>query len=227
MMCERRGTEYAKECWFWIFLPRFRKPCTFWHLIDSVRQKVWNQKGAPLRWRWCPKNHTRKRGFVEGFSHENFSARRPMGNWDFLKPAKMKSIWPAFRLPGSILATLWLFSHFVCSINRRWNLSQGGLSNIFSPFQSQIASHVITTMSTETTEDHSHLKHSALVFNPFKRNEEVWRYLSYMLLHVNFLHLVFNLLVQLLLGVPLELVHGNLRVAVIYLAGVFAGQYIT
>ena len=37
-------------------------------------------------------------------------------------------------------------------------------------------------------------------------------------------HLSFNLLVQLAVGVPLELAHGSVRVAAIYLAGVLAGS---
>ncbi|KAF0311518.1 Protein rhomboid [Amphibalanus amphitrite] len=37
-------------------------------------------------------------------------------------------------------------------------------------------------------------------------------------------HLTFNLLVQLAVGVPLELGHGTVRVAAIYLAGVLAGS---
>ena len=36
-------------------------------------------------------------------------------------------------------------------------------------------------------------------------------------------HILFNLLTQLLLGIPLEMVHGGLRVGAIYLAGVVGG----
>jgi hypothetical protein len=38
------------------------------------------------------------------------------------------------------------------------------------------------------------------------------------------LHLGFNLVVQLLVGLPLEMVHGSGRVALIYMAGVVAGS---
>lgn len=38
------------------------------------------------------------------------------------------------------------------------------------------------------------------------------------------LHLGFNLVVQLLVGLPLEMVHGSGRVALIYMAGVIAGS---
>ncbi len=37
-------------------------------------------------------------------------------------------------------------------------------------------------------------------------------------------HLLFNLLVQLLVGLPLEMVHGSLRIGVVYMAGVLAGE---
>jgi rhomboid-related protein 1/2/3 len=38
------------------------------------------------------------------------------------------------------------------------------------------------------------------------------------------LHLLFNLLVQVLVGLPLEMVHGSLRIGVVYMAGVLAGK---
>jgi hypothetical protein len=38
------------------------------------------------------------------------------------------------------------------------------------------------------------------------------------------LHLLFNLLVQVLVGLPLEMVHGSLRIGVVYMAGVLAGE---
>jgi len=35
---------------------------------------------------------------------------------------------------------------------------------------------------------------------------------------------LFNLLVQVLVGLPLEMVHGSLRIGVVYMAGVLAGE---
>jgi rhomboid-related protein 1/2/3 len=64
---------------------------------------------------------------------------------------------------------------------------------------------------------------SELIYNPHKRNE-AWRFVSYALIHAGVLHLVFNLLVQLGLGIPLELVHKGWRIGLIYLAGVVAGS---
>ncbi|KAJ9576209.1 hypothetical protein L9F63_006942 [Diploptera punctata] len=64
---------------------------------------------------------------------------------------------------------------------------------------------------------------SLFIFNPYKRYE-AWRYLTYMFVHVGVFHLVVNLFVQILLGVPLEMVHGWWRVLLVYLAGVVAGS---
>lgn len=64
---------------------------------------------------------------------------------------------------------------------------------------------------------------SHLIFNPNKRYE-VWRYLTYSLVHSGFFHVTFNILVQLVLGIPLEMVHQAWRVAAVYLSGVLAGS---
>nr|XP_002130870.1 rhomboid-related protein 2 [Ciona intestinalis] len=70
---------------------------------------------------------------------------------------------------------------------------------------------------------HPELLNSPLIFDPRKR-QEVWRFLTYMLLHAGLEHILFNLLIQLLLGIPLEMVHGGLRVGAIYLTGVIGGS---
>lgn len=44
------------------------------------------------------------------------------------------------------------------------------------------------------------------------------------LLPFRWFHLAFNLIVQLLVGLPLEMVHGSSRIACVYLAGVLAGS---
>ncbi|XP_011182259.2 protein rhomboid-like [Zeugodacus cucurbitae] len=64
---------------------------------------------------------------------------------------------------------------------------------------------------------------SSLIYRPDRRLE-IWRYVSYMLLHANWFHLSFNVATQLVYGLPLEWVHGSARIAIIYLAGVFAGS---
>ena len=64
---------------------------------------------------------------------------------------------------------------------------------------------------------------SDLIYNP-RRRFEVWRYFTYALIHAGYLHLIFNIIVQLCLGVPLELIHKWWRVGLLYLAGVVAGS---
>lgn len=64
---------------------------------------------------------------------------------------------------------------------------------------------------------------SHLIYSP-ARPDQVWRYLTYSLVHSGLFHVSFNILVQLVLGVPLEMVHGGLRVAAVYLSGVLAGS---
>lgn len=62
---------------------------------------------------------------------------------------------------------------------------------------------------------------SPLTYRPEKR-EEAWRFISYMLVHAGVQHIVGNLFMQLVLGIPLEMVHKGLRVGLVYLAGVLA-----
>jgi rhomboid-related protein 1/2/3 len=64
---------------------------------------------------------------------------------------------------------------------------------------------------------------SIFIYRPDKKHE-IWRFLLYMLLHAGWFHLTFNLIVQILIGIPLEMVHGSARIACIYLAGVLAGS---
>ncbi|KAM3829275.1 LOW QUALITY PROTEIN: rhomboid-related protein 2 [Vipera latastei] len=64
---------------------------------------------------------------------------------------------------------------------------------------------------------------SPLIYRPEKR-KEAWRFLSYMFLHAGVEHIIGNLVLQLCLGIPLELVHKGHRVAAVYLAGVIGGS---
>ncbi|XP_034664436.1 protein rhomboid [Drosophila subobscura] len=61
------------------------------------------------------------------------------------------------------------------------------------------------------------------IYNPYKRYE-AWRFVSYMFVHVGIMHLMMNLIIQIFLGIALELVHHWWRVALVYLAGVLAGS---
>lgn len=64
---------------------------------------------------------------------------------------------------------------------------------------------------------------SPLLFSPYHR-EQVWRFFTYMLLHAGVMHLAANCIMQLAIGIPLELVHGSLRIMGIYMLGVLAGS---
>ena len=64
---------------------------------------------------------------------------------------------------------------------------------------------------------------SVFIYRPDKKNE-IWRFVCYALLHSGWFHLTLNILVQVLIGLPLEIVHGSSRIACIYLAGILAGS---
>ena len=69
----------------------------------------------------------------------------------------------------------------------------------------------------------SGLVNSPLIYDPYQR-EEVWRFISYMFLHAGIEHILGNVILQLMVGVPLEMVHKSLRVFLVYIAGVLAGS---
>ena len=52
---------------------------------------------------------------------------------------------------------------------------------------------------------------------------EWWRPLTYQLVHAGYAHLGFNMFMQVVFGLPLNMVHGNLRFALLYFLGVFGG----
>ncbi|XP_063980370.1 protein rhomboid [Diachasmimorpha longicaudata] len=64
---------------------------------------------------------------------------------------------------------------------------------------------------------------SVFIYRPDKRLE-LWRFAFYMFLHAGWLHLLFNLGVQVVVGLPLEMVHGSFRIGAVYMAGVLAGS---
>ena len=65
--------------------------------------------------------------------------------------------------------------------------------------------------------------HSPLIYDPHRR-WEAWRFLTYTFLHKGFIHIANNLVLQLVIGIPLEMAHGWWRVALVYLLGSTAGS---
>ncbi|CAO1352937.1 unnamed protein product [Diamesa hyperborea] len=71
--------------------------------------------------------------------------------------------------------------------------------------------------------DDNHFLYRTFIFSPFKK-QEIWRFLSYSLLHAGIVHLSLNVLIQLLISLPLETEQGRIRVLVIYVGGVLSGS---
>lgn len=64
---------------------------------------------------------------------------------------------------------------------------------------------------------------SKLIYNPSRRYE-IWRYLTYGLIHTGYYHIIFNMIIQLSVGIPLEILHKFEPIAIIYLGGVLGGS---
>ncbi|XP_069080062.1 rhomboid-related protein 2 [Pleurodeles waltl] len=64
---------------------------------------------------------------------------------------------------------------------------------------------------------------SPYIYRPDKR-EEAWRFVSYMLVHAGIQHILGNVILQLVFGIPLEMVHKGHRVGLVYLLGVIGGS---
>ena len=68
---------------------------------------------------------------------------------------------------------------------------------------------------------------STFIYNPHRRYQ-IWRYVTYMFVHIGLLHFVFNMIMQLVVGVFLEMEQegwkGSFRVMAVYFSGVLAGS---
>ena len=56
-------------------------------------------------------------------------------------------------------------------------------------------------------------------------NPEVWRFFTYSFVHAGWEHLLGNMLMQLIIGIPLEYCHGTMRVMSLYTIGVIVGSF--
>lgn len=79
------------------------------------------------------------------------------------------------------------------------------------------------TLAESLTEQIETGRFSVLTFQP-KNRIQAWRYVSYWLLHGNIAQITCNLILMLVLGIPLELVHGSVRVGVLYFLGIVTGS---
>ncbi|EFO98611.1 hypothetical protein GCK72_009988 [Caenorhabditis remanei] len=70
---------------------------------------------------------------------------------------------------------------------------------------------------------HNHTVPGIFIFAP-KLRGEAWRFTSYMFLHAGLNHLLGNVIIQLLVGIPLEVAHKIWRIGPIYLLAVTAGS---
>ncbi|XP_056640524.1 rhomboid-related protein 1-like [Diorhabda sublineata] len=111
---------------------------------------------------------------------------------------------------------------------------QQDICNEYSCFPPPVFMFLITVLEVvlftidELTQKGSSLTASGIIgkhllFDPNKKSE-VWRFVTYMFVHIGYTHLVTNLIVQLALGIPLEMVNKWWRVLTIYFLGGIAGS---
>lgn len=55
---------------------------------------------------------------------------------------------------------------------------------------------------------------------------EIWRFLTYSLLHANAIHLIINIILQLFIALPLETECGHFRTFCVYFYGVLSGSLV-
>ena len=69
------------------------------------------------------------------------------------------------------------------------------------------------------------LRNESLHYDPgkIKHKWQIWRYITYAFVHSGYAHIIFNVVIQIVVGVPLELVHRWYRIIPIYFGGVLAG----
>ncbi|CAG9861705.1 unnamed protein product [Phyllotreta striolata] len=99
----------------------------------------------------------------------------------------------------------------------KWNVYQLGLASIALL---QVVLFYVNRSLITGTKDKGGL-YDALKFDPC-RKLQVYRYISYIFVHSSEVHLYGNVVVQVLIGVPLEMVH-SWRMMVIYFGGGVAG----
>ncbi|GLV35897.1 rhomboid-6 [Carabus blaptoides fortunei] len=95
-------------------------------------------------------------------------------------------------------------------INRKWDTAVWNLAPCF-----MIIVSIIQILTFLLADDQTN---KLLRVDPVQR-QELWRYLSYMLLHWGKTHLALNVAIQCVLALPLEVEQGGLRTLVVYVGG--------
>ena len=129
---------------------------------------------------------------------------------------------PMFIIVMSILHVLWYLSTY---INTNWR-GQRFAFNLFDlcklfvscmrPTPHNISTRVVNCqqwIKNETCHYDDVLKHMCF---SFMYPHQIWRMVTVNLFHLGWLHLLSNLLAQLVQGIPLERKYGSVRVAIIY-----------
>lgn len=65
--------------------------------------------------------------------------------------------------------------------------------------------------------------YQTLAFSPVHKLD-LWRYLTYALLHAGSTHLLINLVLQLVIAFPLETDVGHIKVTLVYVGGILSGS---
>uniref|UniRef100_A0A914ENP7 EF-hand domain-containing protein n=1 Tax=Acrobeloides nanus TaxID=290746 RepID=A0A914ENP7_9BILA len=144
---------------------------------------------------------------------------------------------PVFIIVVSIIQIA-IYAYFRTSI---YDLDQSGYPGFyrsrFSPWDDDDSDSIKSTWSIrmycdyvidrDTIATNSYTKcqlYHKLTDNP-KHPWEIWRAFTAVFLHANIMHLIGNLSIQILLGIPLELVHKAKRIAPIYFLGALLGHF--
>ncbi|XP_076254016.1 rhomboid-related protein 3-like [Rhynchophorus ferrugineus] len=86
----------------------------------------------------------------------------------------------------------------------------------------QLVFFIVVKVEKNSDQSRPHID-EILQFHPTNRTQ-IWRYATYMFIHEGWPHLTYNIVVQLLFGITLELVHGWWRPLILYNLGVITSS---
>ena len=184
------------------------------------------QESADERQRWQRSLRFARKGLYNEYPIQTFNESMSRSSSVYTIVDKFMSTVANETLTDGKDRKYFLDSHRVPGNGYRGCCSWPLVVPLFIPILSlvQISIQATYTLTNDTTQDSSEkIEKNVLVFHPH-RLEEPWRYLTYFLIHRDWLHLSVNISMQLLLGIPLELVHGFCRILFIYLSGVLSGS---